>query len=255
MASQESQFRAGEAKGQAEEKTGQVMGNIRDKAQQGKDKTSETAGSAWNKTKESTDQTGSYVSEKASQMSKATKDKASDMAQSTKETAQAGKEKTGGMMQRTGEKVKGMAQGAADAVKSTFGMGGDEDSDAIVCLAIFVFIANNEVLFQMCFVYIAIKAPHHPVKPSSKLRSKTLPTSDVLGESKQKSTKESQHNQKSAENSRTVFGQLSKFRGLIEICLLTNGLGYFELLLTLRLYQIFQRAFSSIGDQDGIDEV
>lgn len=135
MASRDQQYRAGQAKGQAEEKTNQMLGNVKDKAQQSKDQTSDTMGSAWDKTKESKDQTGSYMSDKAgqakdkaSQMGQATKDKASDMARSTKETAEAGKDETGGMMQRTGETVKNMAAGATEVVKNTLGMGGNEET-------------------------------------------------------------------------------------------------------------------------------
>ncbi|KAI3525111.1 hypothetical protein L1887_03783 [Cichorium endivia] len=92
MASQNQRYRAGEAKGQAEEKT---------------------------------QQTGSYVSEKAG----GAKEKASQMGQSMKETAEAGKEKSGGLMQRTGEQVKNMAQGAADKVKQSFGMAGSGEEE------------------------------------------------------------------------------------------------------------------------------
>ncbi|KAI3775031.1 hypothetical protein L1987_49599 [Smallanthus sonchifolius] len=94
-ASYNQSYRAGEAKGQAEEKTGQMM----DKARKTKD------------------QTGSYLSDKAG----AAKEKAAQMGQSTKETAEARKEETGGVMKRTTEQVKSMAQGAADKVKQEFG--------------------------------------------------------------------------------------------------------------------------------------
>ncbi|CAI9286426.1 unnamed protein product [Lactuca saligna] len=97
MASQNQRYRAGEAKGQAEEET---------------------------------KQTGSYMSEKAGEV----KEKASQMDQSTKETAAVGKEKTGGLMKRTGEQVKSMAQGAADKMKQSFGMAGsgEEEDDELV---------------------------------------------------------------------------------------------------------------------------
>ncbi|XP_041993553.1 late embryogenesis abundant protein 29-like [Salvia splendens] len=52
-------------------------------------------------------------------------------AESGRETAAAGKEKTGGLLQKTGEQVKGMAQGAADAVKHTFGMAEEEDKEDV----------------------------------------------------------------------------------------------------------------------------
>ncbi|XP_016172290.1 late embryogenesis abundant protein 2 [Arachis ipaensis] len=52
MASHDQSFKAGEAKGQTQEKTNQMMRNIGDKAQSAKDKTAQTAQAAKDKTQQ-----------------------------------------------------------------------------------------------------------------------------------------------------------------------------------------------------------
>lgn len=103
MASHDQSFRAGEAKGQAQEKTNQTMDSMKGKAEAAKNKTYATAEAAKDKTKETAD---------------AARDKAYE-----------GKEKTGGILQKTGEQMKNMAHNAADAVKNTFGMANEDDEE------------------------------------------------------------------------------------------------------------------------------
>ncbi|XP_050133767.1 late embryogenesis abundant protein 7 isoform X2 [Malus sylvestris] len=116
MASQDQRqsYRAGEAKGQAQEKTNQVMGTVGNKAQEERNKAAEKAEQA---------------KEKAWETKETAQQKAEEAAQKTKETAQYGKEKASGIMQQTGEQMKHMAQGAADAVKGTFGLGKNDDKE------------------------------------------------------------------------------------------------------------------------------
>nr|XP_025621462.1 late embryogenesis abundant protein 2 [Arachis hypogaea] len=52
MASHDQSFKAGEAKGQTQEKSNQMMSNIGDKAQGAKDKTAHTAQAAKDKTQQ-----------------------------------------------------------------------------------------------------------------------------------------------------------------------------------------------------------
>nr|XP_043626197.1 late embryogenesis abundant protein Dc3-like [Erigeron canadensis] len=90
MASQKQSYRAGEAKGQAEEKTRQT-----------KDDTA-------------------TAKDKATQMGRSTK----ETTEAGKEKT------GGGVIQRTSEQVKNMAQGAAEKVKlDTFGMAGNGEDD------------------------------------------------------------------------------------------------------------------------------
>ncbi|KAL5575619.1 hypothetical protein UlMin_017318 [Ulmus minor] len=108
MASHNESYRAGELKGQTEEKAKQMAGSVGDKAREAKDWTGQTAQAA---------------KEKAGQTAQAAKEKGSEATQKTGETTKAGP----GILQQTGDQVKQMATTAADAVKSTLGMGKNED--------------------------------------------------------------------------------------------------------------------------------
>ncbi|KAK1577474.1 hypothetical protein Q3G72_022068 [Acer saccharum] len=128
MASHNTSYKAGEAKGQAQEKTNQMMDKTAQTAQAAKDKTFQTAEAAKDKTvqtaqaaKEKATQTGQAVKDKTSETADATKKKSQETGQVARDSTEAGKEKTGGILSQTGDQVKSMAQGAADAVKHTFG--------------------------------------------------------------------------------------------------------------------------------------
>ncbi|KAJ0075406.1 hypothetical protein Patl1_34456 [Pistacia atlantica] len=163
MASHNQSYKAGEARGQSEEKTDQMMEIMKEKAREAKEKTAETAQAAKEKTsqttqaakdktsqtaqaakektgpdsptaqaaKEKTGQTAQSAKEKASGTTEAAKQKRQETAQEAREKAEVGKEETGGIVQKTGEQVKSMAQGAAEAVKHTFGFDSTGDDDDV----------------------------------------------------------------------------------------------------------------------------
>ncbi|WP_113444464.1 hypothetical protein, partial [Escherichia coli] len=81
MASHNQSYKAGEAKGQTEEKTNQMMDPAKETAQAARDKAAQTAQAA---------------KDKAGQAGQAAKEKAAQAAQAAKETEQAAKDKAAG---------------------------------------------------------------------------------------------------------------------------------------------------------------
>ncbi|KAK2651525.1 hypothetical protein Ddye_011381 [Dipteronia dyeriana] len=80
MASHNQSYKAGEAKGQTEEKANQTIDTAKEKAQAAKDKASQTAQEA----KDKTYQAAESAKDKAAQAAQAARDKASETANATK---------------------------------------------------------------------------------------------------------------------------------------------------------------------------
>ena len=130
-------FKAGEAKGQAEEKANQATSAMKNSAQAAKDSTFGAAQAVKDKTFEvcegaqgQANQTGGYIADRAGDAKKMAVDattaatkKGSEVTQTSRDTAVVGKDKSVGVFAQAGEQVMNYAQVAADAVKNTVGMG------------------------------------------------------------------------------------------------------------------------------------